>query len=347
MNAPVYSFGRIRSIESLERALRMPESAIRALATKASKMYFVAKRIPKEDGTIRVLFDTRQPLKAVLQRINSQFLKKVQYPPYLTGGVPGKDYVSSARLHANATLVIKEDIQTFFPSVHAEVVLDIWERFFGFSTDVAQLLTLLTTRDGHLEQGAPTSGYLANLALWDVEARVVSQLARECGLTGYSRHVDDICMSSPSPISTSHKAKAVSLIYGMLASKNLAPKRAKHITMHGGQQIRILKLVANRKPSLSAIEQSRIRAAVHQFCRRAANLEDSTSLRAELPKIRGLVHHLKRFHPRKAAVMLEAIDRAARALNSIDVQQGDVAPTASAFLEPVATNAPGNQAPWD
>jgi len=194
VNAPVYSYGRIRSIESLERALRMPEPAIRALATQASKMYFVAKRIPKEDGTIRVLFDTRQPLKAVLQRINSQFLKKVHYPPYLTGGVPGKDYVSSTRLHANATLVIKEDIQTFFPSVHAEVVLDIWKCFFGFSTDVAQLLTLLTTRDGHLEQGAPTSGYLANLALWDVEARVVSQLAQECGLTGYSRHVDDICM---------------------------------------------------------------------------------------------------------------------------------------------------------
>lgn len=325
----------------------MPASAIRALAMRASSMYFVAKRTPKEDGTLRVLFDTRQPLKTVLQRINSQFLRKVHYPPYLTGGVPGKDYVSSARLHTNATIVMKEDIRTFFPSVDAGVVLDIWERFFGFSTDVAQLLMLLTTRNGHLEQGAPTSGYLANLALWDVEARVVAQLARECGITAYSRHVDDICMSSQTPISSAQKTRAVSLIYGMLANKNLAPKRAKHLTMHEGEQIRVLKLVANRKPSLPANARSRIRAAVHQFCRRAATLEDPASLRAELPKIRGLALHLRRFHPGQAKVMLAAIETVARALNSAEVAQSVLAPTTPPLVEQFAPNGSDGEAPWD
>jgi len=129
-NAPVYRYGRIRSIKSLELALGMPEQALRALAKRASSMYFVAKRVPKEDGALRILFDTRQPLKKILQRVNSQFLKRVCYPPYLTGGVPGKDYTWSAKLHANAPLVIKEDIRKFFPSVSTEVVFDIWHRFF-------------------------------------------------------------------------------------------------------------------------------------------------------------------------------------------------------------------------
>lgn len=325
----------------------MPEPAIRALAARASRMYTVAKRVQKEDGTVRVLYDTRQPLKAVLQRINSQFLRKVQYPPYLTGGVPGKDYISSAKLHGNAKLVIKEDIRTFFPTVDAGVVLDIWQCFFGFSPDVAQLLTLITTRDGHLEQGAPTSGYLANLALWDVEPRVVTQLARECGITGYSRHVDDICMSTQTVISSSQKARAISLVYGMLANKGLAPKRVKHITKHGGQQIQVLNLVANRKPTLPASQQARIRAAVHQFCLRATTLEDPAPLRADLPKIRGLVLHLRRFRPGRAAPLLAAIDSVARTLNSLEVRQGTPDAATSASVEPSMTTDLDINAPWD
>lgn len=315
-NAPVYKHGRIRSVKSLELALGLTEQALRALAERASKMYFVAKRIPKEDGTQRILFDTRQPLKRILQRINSQFLKRVCYPPYLTGGVPGKDYTCSAKLHANAPLVIKEDIRKFFPSVSTEVVFDIWHRFFGFSPDVAELLALLTTRNGHLEQGAPTSGYLANLALWDVEPRVVSLLEKKCGISRYSRHVDDICMSSTSAISATQMTRAISLVYGMLANKGLSPNRAKHIAMHAGQPIRILKLVANRKPSLHKSEQSKVRAAVHGFCLRAANLDEPDLLRAELPKIRGLAYTLKRFHPQRAAPLLARIDAIARALEA-------------------------------
>lgn len=344
-NAPVYRYGRIRSIKSLELALGMPEQALRALAKRASSMYFVAKRVPKEDGAQRVLFDTRQPLKKILQRVNSQFLKRVYYPPYLTGGVPGKDYTWSTKLHANAPLVIKEDIRKFFPSVSTEVVFDIWHRFFGFSLDVAELLTLLTTRNGHLEQGSPTSGYLANLALWDVEPRTVSLLVQKCGITRYSRHVDDICMSSTSMISAAQMTQAISLVYGMLANKGLSPNRAKHIAMHAGEPIRILKLVANRKPSLHKSEQSRVRAAVHGFCLRAANLDKPDLLRAELPKIRGLAYKLRRFHPQRAAPLLARIDTIARALESLDSSMLSSTALSTDNFQPLAVAC--DTTPWD
>src|SRR5471032_155757 len=105
MIPPSYPHDRVQSLESLRRSLKMSPDALRDLAHRASGMYYIAQRIPKEDGSLRIVYDTRQPLKAVLQRLNQTILRRVIYPPYLTGGVPGKDYKSNVELHAGAATV--------------------------------------------------------------------------------------------------------------------------------------------------------------------------------------------------------------------------------------------------
>ncbi|MCP3019631.1 reverse transcriptase family protein [Cupriavidus basilensis] len=316
MKAPLYPHARVQSIDSLRHPLGMEPDALRNLSARASRMYFVAKRVIKEDGSERVLYDTRQPLKSVLQRINEQFLRRVRYPEYLTGGVPGKDYKSSVDIHANAATVIKEDITKFYPSVSAAVVFDIWHRFFGFSAEVAELLAQLTTRDGHLEQGAPTSGYLANLALWDVEPSMVQRLA-ERGIDRYSRHVDDICISSERKLGGQEIAWAVSQVYGMLRQKELQAKRSKHKVMRSHAAITILKLVGNTKASLPSSERSRVRAMVHRFCKAGAEAtaeEHVQQLLAELPRVRGQAYKVKRFHVTEGTRLAAKIDEVARLL---------------------------------
>jgi Reverse transcriptase (RNA-dependent DNA polymerase) len=283
MNAAFYPHDRIQSVESLLHPLGLGPAALERLARRASKLYFIARRIPKDDGTTRSVFDTRPPLKLVLQSINKHFLKRVQYPDYLTGGLPGKDYKKSVDRHSHAATVIKEDISKFYPSVTDAVVYDIWHRFFGFADEVATLLTRLTTRDGHLEQGAPTSGFLANLALWDVEPQIVDRLA-ERGWSNYSRHVDDVYVSSPAPRDGEQTAWAVSQVYGMLRCKNLQAKRAKHKVMQSCESITILKLVGNAKASLPKQERSRVRAIAHRYSQKAAAGEDVAVLVAELPR---------------------------------------------------------------
>lgn len=313
MNAPIYPFDPIQSLESLRHPLGRSPEELRRLASRASGMYFVAKRAPKDDGTMRIMFDTRPQLKCVLKRINEHFLSRVIYPNYLTGGVPGKDYKASVDSHANAATVIKEDIKNFFPSVGSELVFDIWKRFFGFAPDVAELLTLLTTRDGHLEQGSPTSGYLANLALWDVEAPMRDRLIAR-GITRYSRHVDDICLSSSERLEAEEIGWGVSQVYGMLAAKGLKPNRLKHKIQHGGEPIKILKLVANAKASLPLEERSRVRAVVHRFTQRVATGDDLQQLLAELPRVRGQVYKVKRFHIGIGTKLVAQVDAAAATL---------------------------------
>jgi hypothetical protein len=316
MNAPLYPFDRVQSIESLRHPLGMSPGELAKLARRASSLYFVAKRVEKDDGSYRVLYDTREPLKPVLQRINGHFLRRVIYPAYLTGGVPGKDYTSSVAIHVDAKTVIKEDISKFYPSVGFDVVFDIWNRFFGFADDVAETLTMLTTRDGHLEQGAPTSGYLANLALWDVEPTLIQQLSA-IGVTRYSRHVDDITMSSDQYLSPSRVDWVERQVTQTLLRKGLKVNQAKHEVMQANGQIKILKLLGHTKAALPKIERSRVRAMVHDFCLRAHAGDDLERLHRELPRVRGQAYKVKRFHPHKGELLVEQVNTAARRIQDI------------------------------
>lgn len=313
MKAPHYPFARIQSLESLRHPLGMDPPALLRLAKRASHLYFVATTAEKADGTKRVLYDTREPLKDVLQRINENFLRRVQYPNYLTGGVPGKDYTHSVSMHAGAKVVITEDISKFYPSVTFDVVKDIWANFFGFAEEVADVLAMLTTRDGHLEQGAPTSGYLANLALWDVEWKLIKRLS-EIGISRYTRHVDDITMSSQQALSASKVDWVVRTVTTTLAAKGLLVHPGKHEVMQANGQIKILKLLGNTKPSLLARERSRVRAMVHGYCQRVARGEDYELLDQLLPRIRGQAYKVKRFHPTEGTRLVAQVAEAAMLL---------------------------------
>ena len=179
---------------ALSRALGVPTSLLHELARVADSQYRLADEIIKPDGSIRQTFDAFTPLKNIHRRIKLKIFSHVVFPNYLTGSLKGRDYKTNAALHAGSRIVICEDIGQFFPSTRAPVVHDIWKNFFGFSDDVADCLTRLTTKDGALPQGAITSSYLANLAFWRDEPQIQAYLAR-LGVT-YSRYVDDLALSS-------------------------------------------------------------------------------------------------------------------------------------------------------
>lgn len=164
---PRYPYQRIQSVASLSAALSVPEGELVSLAKIASSQYRQAKPITKPDGNIRQPFDALPSLKRVQRQIQVKLLRKVEYPPYLTGSLPGGSPRANAILHTAPAIVISEDIAHFFPTTRSELVRRVWADFFGFSDEVADILTALTTRDGFLPEGARTSSYLANLVFWD------------------------------------------------------------------------------------------------------------------------------------------------------------------------------------
>lgn len=91
--------------------------------------------------------------------------------------------------------MVKMDIKGYFVNVTEDLVYRVWHRELKCSEEVARLLTQLTTFNGYLPQGAPTSSALANIYLSSVFGPLLS-LSRELGVTP-GAYVDDIQFSGP------------------------------------------------------------------------------------------------------------------------------------------------------
>lgn len=298
-NAPFYRQRRIGTLQALRIPLGMPASDLLTLSERADSLYRLAKSITKPDGSIRNTYDAREPLKEIHRRIKNQILDQVSFPTYLTGSIKGCDYKTNATLHAHSRIIINEDISGFFPSTSADRVFNVWHSFFGFSGSVAQCLTKLTTRQGELPQGAITSSFLANLVFWQDEPILHARLAA-AGLI-YSRYVDDIAVSSRSFLTDEGKSEVIRQVYGMLLKHGYQPKRIKHDITTSSERMAVTKLAVNSKPGLDRTTRSRIRAAVQAIEKRVALGETLSFNKGAYPQTMGLVRHLERFHPGKAA----------------------------------------------
>lgn len=298
---PRYPLRPIATLKALEAALGVPLAHLVRLGAGADNLYRAVKAEVKSDGSVRETFDAFPELKAVQIRIKDRILKRVEFPPYLTGSLKGRDYRVNAKLHVDAAIVVCEDVTNFFPSVRSSLVERIWIECFGFSPDVVALLTSLTTRKGSVPQGAVTSSYLANLSLFDDEPRLYQRFEKQ-GIR-YSRYVDDITISSESPISNHDLGKLISEIYTMLSKNGLRAKRRKHELSRANTRMVATKLVINKRVALLAKERAAIRAAVHQLERSLADGQDPSEAKKVFNSVRGRVDKLKGFHPTEGAAL--------------------------------------------
>lgn len=174
-------------------------------------------------------------------------------------------------------------------------VFDIWNKFFGFSEEVAQCLTKLTTKEGQLPQGSITSSTLANLVFWHDEVILFNKLASQ-RLT-YSRYVDDIAVSSKRFLTDKDKSDVIKQVYGMLLDYGYKPKRSKHEIVSSASRMEVTKLAINDKPGIRKETRSKIRAAVYNLEKRIASGEEVSFDSGDYSRVMGSVRHLQRFHP--------------------------------------------------
>lgn len=323
MDGPAYTKRPIQSIESLCRALGEPEGFLRSMAERIPKLYIGPKPKPKKNGNgFRNVYDTKPPLKPLLKKINRVFFEQVEFPLYLQGSLKGRDFVSNADVHKGSRIVISEDIVKFFDHITAEHAYGIWHNFFGFDNEPAALLTALTTREGRVFQGTPTSSYLANLAFWTIEGRVVERLAAR-GIR-YSRYVDDVTISHPTGISAEDKTWVIAQIYAMIGARGFKPERTKHAVQTAQGQISVMGLNVNRHPTLSAAERSEIRAMVHHLEELFNRGETGPDFRQAIEKASGKIGRMSRFHQAEAAALKHRVQVVRRALASLPFTMGSL-----------------------
>jgi len=298
----VYPHSPIWHEGALARALDVPLANLQNLAKQAQTMYRSQLHV-KKDGSSRECFDASPELKRVQERIKVRILRSVSFPRYLMGGIGDpsypRDHIRNAACHSGARVLMKLDIANFFPSVAAAQVFGIWQHCFGFSKEVAEILTALTTYREMLPQGAKTSTHLANLLFWRAESDLVASLAQR-GVR-YTRFIDDITISSPANLSRKSLSSALSECLTLIYGSGLRAKRSKQQLNRAGRRMEVTgAIVGKAGPSLAPEKRARIRAAVHQCETVSVICGGSEEFKRALHATCSMVGQMSRLHPEEA-----------------------------------------------
>lgn len=298
---PYYPHPPLGSRCALARLLEVSLEQLDELERDADKLYNIVEK-QKKNGKPRICFNAFPLLKEVQGRIKGRILRQVLYPTYLTGGLPRRDYFDNAKMHNAPRAMVNDDIEDFFPTTAAAIVYDTWRYFFHFPEDVARTLTRLTTRRGGLPQGARTSSYLANLAFWALEPRLVATL-RAMGFV-YSRYIDDITISTKMDRARRKLHVAMRLVNGMVSRYGLRFGADKHRVTHAGSRMEVTGLIVNDTTAgVTKKKHSKVRAMVHHFEKAAVELPDDPNTLALKRRVSTVLGQYAQFHPKKAEVL--------------------------------------------
>ena len=298
----------IQSARNLAWTLGVPLDRLRLTANNPTANYLEFSRWKDARKTqARMIRNPRDALKRIQRLIKDRVFMDGVFGPEVHGGVLGCSPKTNAKQHAGARVLVTVDIKQFFDNVGHKVVFRTL-RDFGYGTEVAGLLTKLTTRNGLLPQGAPTSVAVANLVLARAFDGPTAAQARLTGTT-FTRYIDDIGLSGDNP------AVLIGEIARRLSSLGLSIHRGKKL------QIRLRSVrqsitglnVNSGRPTVPREHRDRVRAAIHSF----APIADPDQRAKALRSINGRIAHVQQFQ-------LGSAKRLTRQLSQVlgDVQRG-------------------------
>jgi RNA-directed DNA polymerase len=191
----------IVSVSNLRIFFRMPLSSIQHLMNEPNYNNF---SIPKKKGGNRLIQSPSVKLMKLQSKLNfylQQYYHLIK-PDGIHGFVinPNKkekwcNIVENAKIHTNQKQVLNLDLKDFFPSIAAYRVKQLFvSEYFKFSDEVASALALLTTYEGKLPIGAPTSPVISNFICLELDANLIA-FCKENQLN-FSRYADDLTFSS-------------------------------------------------------------------------------------------------------------------------------------------------------
>jgi hypothetical protein len=293
------------SAQCLAWRLGIPLPELRKLAQEANKHYRDFPLIDREKGKSRILKVPDNEFKTMQRRILKNVLAEFPLPVSLHGGVHGHSPKTNAEQHLGKALVVNLDIYDFFPSIDHRQVARMFRNDFGCGRETMRLLTRLTTVDGELPQGAPTSTMIANLLLATPVDGPVNAYARERGVA-FTRFVDDMTFSGERADELINEAaKAASRVWLKTWRKR---KKLKITPRSRRQEVTGLTVNSPAGPSVSRPKRDKIRAAIHALTK----MQNQSDVEKQLQSIRGRLNHLQQFNQGSAKRLRRQLARTLR-----------------------------------
>lgn len=141
---------------------------------------------------IRKITSPSKRIKLRQQWILKEILEKNSISSCCHGFVKGRSILTNAQMHIGKKNILNLDIKDFFPSI-SEVMVEQQFKYMGYNEEVSKTLTNLCCYKGKLPQGAPSSPYLSNLVLYNMDKELYN-FTNKLGVT-YTRYADDMTFS--------------------------------------------------------------------------------------------------------------------------------------------------------
>ena len=294
-----YDLPRFRHPEELARWLDVPVGLLAWLVHRfdddqrpadEGAAHYVYRWISKRTGGRRLIEAPKPKLKHIQRRILDEILNRVPAHPAAHGSVVGRSVRSNAAPHAGQRVVVKLDLENFYPSVSFNRVTAIF-RSLGYSREAAIWLGRLTTTalpaslvlqsssnadlrpylGRRLPQGAPTSAALANLSAFALDLRLAG-LARSFGIQ-YTRYSDDLTFSGDERFLRS-LAVFLPLVSQIVRSERFIINRNKRKVIRNNQRQTVTGVVVNSRPNVARRDFDVLKAILTNCIRRGPSTQN-------------------------------------------------------------------------
>jgi RNA-directed DNA polymerase len=197
------------SIEKPVHLCRFLNTSFTDLQNNINQPYYRHFEINKKRGGIRDIY-APAPQLSKYQKCLNYYLQAYYLcikPDEVYGFVVNPHYlgtfcniVENARNHVGKKHILNIDLKDFFPGIRAKRVKDLFaSSIFGFNDEMATALALLTTFNGKMPIGSPTSPVISNFICQQLDSELI-KFSNENNVT-YSRYADDLTFSSDENIS--------------------------------------------------------------------------------------------------------------------------------------------------
>ena len=148
-------------------------------------------KIKKRNGNYRTIYEPNKILKHIQRKILSNILEDMKVSEYAKAYHKNISIVDNAIVHVKSKVILKLDIVDFFDNID---FINVYKNcFYSFPKSIGILLTNLCTYYGFLPQGAPTSAYISNLVMREIDYKI-GLFCKELNIN-YTRYSDDMTFS--------------------------------------------------------------------------------------------------------------------------------------------------------
>ena len=275
--------------EELAEELEVGSADVARFLTSAPARYRVYT-IPKRNGDLRTIAQPSRTLKQIQRYVLRKKLPDLPVHFASAAYVVGRGIVDNARLHRQSKVITKLDFEAFFPSLGIKDWRLLVRRrsakaFLG--DDAAAYEQILFWGGGSfhpriLSIGAPTSPYISNAMMFDIDDEISKEMARR-GIS-YSRYADDITLSGPDFGSVQEAAQIAKTVVRKSSSPRLKFNQEKAGTYGRGERRMVTGLVITPQGnvSLGRERKRKISALLHQTSLKVIDVADLASLKGLL-----------------------------------------------------------------